>query len=76
MSEAGAATGSVEVRHDLAHVPLVPPSRTTGILEVFRKRYLLRLMVRREIQARYAGTVFGLLWSYINPFTQIGRAHV
>ena len=62
--------GSVEVRHDLAHVPLAPPSRTSGILEVFRRRYLLRLMVRREIRARYAGTAFGLAWSYINPFTR------
>lgn len=70
MSEVGAASPSVEVRHDLAHVPLAPPSRTSGVLEVFRRRYLLRLMVRREIQARYAGTAFGLLWSYINPFTR------
>lgn len=60
----------VEVRHDLAHVPLTPPSRTSGAFEVFRRRYLLRLMVRREIRARYAGTMFGLLWSYINPFTR------
>ncbi|PKH43842.1 ABC transporter [Nocardioides alpinus] len=27
-------------------------------------------MVRREIKARYAGTAFGLAWSYINPFTR------
>ena len=60
----------VEERHDLAHVPLAPPSRTSGVLEVFRRRYLLRLMVRREIRARYAGTAFGLAWSYINPFTR------
>lgn len=60
----------VEVRHDLAHVPLAPPSRTSGVFEVFRRRYLLRLMVRREIRARYAGTAFGLAWSYINPFTR------
>ncbi len=70
MSQASTAVGSVEVRHDLAHVPLAPPSRTSGVLEVFRRRYLLRLLVRREIQARYAGTAFGLLWSYINPFTR------
>lgn len=70
MSGATADSRPVEVRHDLAHVPLVPPSRTSGVLEVFRKRYLLRLMVRREIKARYAGTAFGLAWSYINPFTR------
>ena len=70
MSGAAADPRPVEVRHDLAHVPLAPPSRTSGVLEVFRKRYLLRLMVRREIKARYAGTGFGLAWSYINPLTR------
>ena len=70
MSQAADRAESVEVRHDLAHVPLAPPSRTSGVLEVFRRRYLLRLMVRREIRARYAGTAFGLAWSYINPFTR------
>ncbi|MEO5853486.1 MAG: ABC transporter permease [Nocardioides sp.] len=57
----------VAVRHDLEHVPLSPPSATSGLLEAFRRRYLLRLMVRREIQARYARSLFGLAWSYINP---------
>jgi ABC-2 type transport system permease protein len=70
VSQQGADARQVEVRHDLAHVPLAPPSRTSGVLEVFRRRYLLRLMVRREIKARYAGTAFGLAWSYINPFTR------
>jgi ABC-2 type transport system permease protein len=57
----------VAVRHDLEHIPLSPPSATSGLLEAFRRRYLLRLMVRREIQARYARSLFGLAWSYINP---------
>ncbi|HJQ07414.1 MAG TPA: ABC transporter permease, partial [Nocardioides sp.] len=35
---------------------------------VFHRRYLLRLLVRREISARYQGSFLGLLWSYINPF--------
>jgi ABC-2 type transport system permease protein len=50
--------------------PLVPPSSTTGLLEVFRRRYLLRLLVRREIQARYQGSFLGMIWSYINPLSQ------
>lgn len=70
MSQLRADGRRVEERHDLAHVPLAPPSRTSGVLEVFRRRYLLRLLVRREIRARYAGTAFGLAWSYINPFTR------
>jgi len=60
-------TDTVAVRHDLEHVPLSAPSATNGLLEAFRRRYLLRLMVRREIQARYARSLLGLAWSYINP---------
>ncbi len=50
--------------------PLAPPAETSGLLEVFRRRYLLRLLVRREISARYQGSFLGLLWSYINPLSQ------
>jgi len=50
--------------------PLAPPSANQGLLEVFRRRYLLRLLVRREISARYQGSFLGLLWSYINPVAQ------
>ena len=50
--------------------PLKSPAATTGLLEVFRRRYLLRLLVRREISSRYQGSVLGLLWSYINPLSQ------
>lgn len=57
-------------RHDLAHVPLVDPAAKGGLLGVFRRRYLLRLMVKRELRARYFGSRMGLLWSYINPFTR------
>jgi ABC-2 type transport system permease protein len=56
----------------LRHVdaPLSSPAATAGLLEVFRRRYLLRLLVRREISARYQGSFLGLLWSYINPLSQ------
>ncbi|MCM0619390.1 ABC transporter permease [Nocardioides bruguierae] len=50
--------------------PLTTPSPSPGLVEVFRHRYLLRLLVRREIQARYSGSFLGLLWSYINPLSQ------
>lgn len=50
--------------------PLVPPAATQGLLEVFRRRYLLKLLVRREINARYSGSFLGLIWSYINPLSQ------
>lgn len=57
-------------RHDLAHVPMVDPGAKGGLLGVIRRRYLLRLMVRRELKARYIGSKMGLLWSYINPFSR------
>ncbi|MFC7493862.1 MULTISPECIES: ABC transporter permease [unclassified Nocardioides] len=50
--------------------PLAPPSATTGLFEVFRRRYLLRLLVSREIAARYQGSALGMIWSYINPLSQ------
>lgn len=54
----------------IVDAPLAPPSANLGLLSVFRRRYLLRLLVRREIQARYAGSFMGLFWSYINPLSQ------
>ena len=50
--------------------PLTSPAATQGLLEVFRHRYLLKLLVRREIRARYSGSFLGLIWSYINPLSQ------
>lgn len=58
------------VRHRAVHAPLRPPWAEQGLLEVFRHRYILSLLVRREISARYQGSVLGLLWSYVNPLTQ------
>jgi len=48
---------------------LVPPARA-GLREVVRRRYLLRLLVRRELSARYQASFLGLLWSYVNPLSQ------
>lgn len=50
--------------------PLAPPGDKGGLHNVFRQRYLLRLLVRKELQARYQGSVLGLLWSYIQPMVR------
>lgn len=50
--------------------PLVDPSANLGIVSVLKRPYLLRLLVIREIKARYAGSFMGLIWSYINPAMQ------
>ena len=50
--------------------PLVSPSAHTGLGAVFGERYLLWLLVRRELSARYQASVLGLIWSYIQPMTR------
>jgi ABC-2 type transport system permease protein len=47
--------------------PLAQPGANAGLLDVFRRRYLLRLLVRKEIQGRYSGSFLGLFWSYVQP---------
>ena len=46
------------------------PGCNPGLLEVFRRRYLLSLIVRKEVQIRYRGSVLGWLWSYVKPLVQ------
>lgn len=50
--------------------PLVPPGDNGGLHNVFRERYLLRLLVKKELQARYQGSVLGILWSYVQPMVR------
>ena len=47
--------------------PLTPPGGSGGLVDVFRRRYLLKLLVQKELKARYSGSVLGLLWSYVKP---------
>ncbi len=61
---------SAASHRDVPGVPMVPPSADNGLRAVFSRRYLLKLLVQREISARYQGSVLGLLWSYINPLSQ------
>jgi ABC-2 type transport system permease protein len=53
-------------REELEAMPLAPPA-ATGLAEVVRRRYLLRMLVRNTIQSRYQGTVLGWTWSYLQP---------
>jgi len=54
----------------LADTPLQSPVPQGGVPGVVKHRYLLRLLVKREVTARYHGSFLGMLWSYINPLTQ------
>ncbi|WP_337060066.1 ABC transporter permease [Kineococcus sp. G2] len=61
-STTGAASPSVP--------PLVAPGHGRGLADVVRYRFLLKLLVRKEMRVRYRGSVMGLLWSYVKPGVQ------
>lgn len=46
------------------------PGQGRGLLDVYDHRFLLKLLVRKEIKVRYRGSVLGLLWSYVKPLMQ------
>jgi ABC-2 type transport system permease protein len=50
--------------------PLISPFVTAGLFDVFRRRYLLRLLVQKEVSSRYQGSLLGLLWSYVQPLVR------
>lgn len=49
---------------------LTQPGGTNGLFDVFRRKYLLSLIVRKEVGIRYRGSVLGWLWSYVKPLIQ------
>ncbi len=49
---------------------LTRPGVGGGLADVFRQRFLLKLLVRKELHVRYRGSILGLLWSYVKPGVQ------
>ena len=49
---------------------LEEPGKSRGLADVFNHRHLLSLIVRKEIQIRYRGSIIGWLWSYVKPLVQ------
>ncbi|MFC0487058.1 MULTISPECIES: ABC transporter permease [Sinomonas] len=49
---------------------LTQPGRSGGLRDVYRNRFLLKLLVRKEIKVRYRGSVLGIVWSYMRPGMQ------
>lgn len=49
---------------------LAPPGVNRSLFDVFRRRYLLSLIIRKEVEIRYRGSVLGWLWSYVKPVVQ------
>lgn len=46
------------------------PGDDHGWLNPFHERFLLQLLVRKELRVRYRGSVLGMLWSYVKPAVQ------
>lgn len=46
------------------------PGTGLGLIDVFQRRHLLALLVRKEVQIRYRGSVLGWMWSYVKPLVQ------
>lgn len=46
------------------------PGRGRGVLDVFRWRYLLKLLVLKGTVLRYRNSVLGWTWSYVRPSVQ------
>jgi lipopolysaccharide transport system permease protein len=42
------------------------------VLSVFRHRYLLGQLIKRDVLLRYRGAYFGLLWIFLNPLVMLG----
>jgi len=55
---------------------LVAPGHSHGLLDVFRWRFLLKLLVRKELRVRYRGSALGLFWSYVKPAAQLAVFYV
>lgn len=50
----------------------VEPGSGGGLIQVVHRRYLLRLLVHKELRQRYHGSVLGMGWSYMKPAVQFG----
>jgi ABC-2 type transport system permease protein len=51
-------------------LPLREPGVGGGLFYVARWRFLLLLLVKKELRVRYRGSVLGILWSYVKPLVQ------
>lgn len=69
-------SGHTSPTHQDAERALVTPGTGNGLADVFRSRFLLKLLVRKELRIRYRGSVLGLLWTYVKPGVQFVAFYV
>ena len=43
-----------------------------GAVSLYRHRYLLGQLIKRDVLLRYRGAYFGLLWIFLNPLIMLG----
>jgi lipopolysaccharide transport system permease protein len=48
------------------------PLPTSPITTLFAHRELIYSLIRRDILARYRGSILGILWSFFNPLLMLG----
>ncbi|WP_058233769.1 ABC transporter permease [Devriesea agamarum] len=46
------------------------PGQDSGWLNPFVNRFLLHLLVKKELRVRYRGSMLGMAWSYVKPAVQ------
>ncbi|MBV7432755.1 ABC transporter permease [Dermabacteraceae bacterium P13077] len=52
------------------------PGQDAGWRNPFINRYLLTLLVRKELRVRYRGSALGMAWSYVKPAVQFAVFYV
>ncbi|QAV69985.1 ABC transporter permease [Salinibacterium sp. UTAS2018] len=63
-------SNSLSATGDIDLTGYTTPGRGRGLLDVFRRSYLLRLLVRKGVSTRYRNSAFGWGWSYVKPLSQ------
>ena len=61
---------STEAQGPTDVLPMREPGIGGGLFDVARWRFLLMLLVRKELRVRYRGSVLGIMWSYVKPLVQ------
>lgn len=56
---------------DLTALPLHAPGHSRGLFDIPKWRFLLQLLVKKELRVRYRGSMLGMLWSYVKPAVQL-----
>jgi lipopolysaccharide transport system permease protein len=56
-----------ELAERAAPAAALPPARRSALRELVKYRQLVAMLVVRELKVRYKRSVFGLLWTMLNP---------